>query len=335
MVGTGKGAEHGVLIKGGEPLEAACKIKAIVFDKTGTITTGSPVVTDVVPVGETDTPELLTLAASLEKKSEHPLAQAIVSYANTQQIVLKSVEQFAAVEGVGVKGIVGGTTVMVRKPSSKDNISKCTDLEGQGKTVMIVEVKGTLVGLIAVSDTLKAGAKEAIATLKKQGMNLVLLTGDNVLAANYMAKQVGIETVFAGVMPQEKAAKVKELEAKGERVVMAGDGVNDAPALAEASVGMAMATGTDVAIESAGITLLHGDIQKIAESITLARRTMRTVKQNLFWAFIFNMIGIPVAGGALYPVIGWLLNPVFAGLAMAFSSVLVVSNSLRLKVTRY
>jgi Cu2+-exporting ATPase/Cu+-exporting ATPase len=224
---------------------------------------------------------------------------------------------------------------MVRKPSHEDNISQCAVLEGQGKTVMIVEVNGTAIGLIAVSDTLKAGAKEAVAMLKKQGMNLVLLTGDNALAANYMAQQVGIETVFAGVMPQEKAAKVKELEAKGGRVVMAGDGVNDAPALAEASVGMAMATGTDVAIESAGITLLHGDIQKIAESITLARRTMRTVKQNLFWAFIFNMIGIPVAGGALYPVIGWLLNPVFAGLAMAFSSVLVVSNSLRLKVTRY
>lgn len=334
IVGVGKGAEHGILVKDAESLQHLSTVTTVVFDKTGTITTGVPVVTDVVPLGKISSSEVVSIAASLEKKSEHPLAEAIVTYASSQKVVLRSVDGFAAMEGVGVKGTVDGQSVVVRKPSAADRLADRERLQREGKTVVVVDVGGTAIGLIAVSDTLKPGAKEAVAALKKQRIKTVLLTGDNELAANFMVKQAGIDSVFADVLPQEKSAKIMELKDKGERVVMAGDGINDAPALAAATVGIAMATGTDIAIESAGITLLHGDIKKIAEAITLSRRTMRTVKQNLFWAFIFNMVGIPLAGGALYPIIGWLLNPVFAGLAMAFSSVLVVSNSLRLKVTR-
>ncbi len=334
IVGVGKGAEQGILVKDAESLQHLSTVTTVVFDKTGTITTGVPVVTDVAPLGNARPADVMSVAASLEKKSEHPLAEAIVTYASAQAIEFRSVDGFAAMEGVGVKGTVDGQSVVVRKPSSADKLADRERLQREGKTVVVVEVGGTAIGLIAVSDTLKPGAKEAVAMLKKQGIKAVLLTGDNELAANFMAKQAGIDTVYADVLPQEKSAKIMELKNSGERVVMAGDGINDAPALAAATVGIAMATGTDIAIESAGITLLHGDIKKIAEAITLSRRTMRTVKQNLFWAFIFNMVGIPLAGGALYPIIGWLLNPVFAGLAMAFSSVLVVSNSLRLKVTR-
>ncbi len=335
IVGVGKGAEYGILIKDAEALQRLSSVTTIVFDKTGTITKGTPEVTDVVPFTADTTPEeLIRLTASVEKKSEHPLAEAIVAYAIKKSIVLTPVTDFVSEAGVGVTAQVNGKVLRVRKPTSKDSTADIVTLQKQGKTVVLVEYAGKILGCIALSDTIKEGAVKAITTLRKKGIDIILLTGDNSLTADFIAKQAGIATVFSEVTPQEKALKIKELQSQGRIVAMAGDGVNDAPALAQANVGIAMATGTDIAIESAGVTLLHGDIHKIAQSIALSKTTMRTVKQNLFWAFIFNLVGIPLAGGAFYPLFGWLLNPIFAGLAMAFSSVSVVSNSLRLKAKK-
>jgi Cu2+-exporting ATPase/Cu+-exporting ATPase len=335
IVGVGKGAEYGILIKDAESLQRLSTVTTIVFDKTGTLTKGVPEVTDSISLTSSFTEqEIIRLAASVEKKSEHPLAEAIVLDAYKKSLLLASASDFMSEAGVGVTAKIEGATVRVRKPSAKDSSTQMTELQKQGKTVVVVEKNDTVIGYIALSDTLKKGIAEEIATLRKKGLSLVLLTGDNALAANFIANQAGITTVFSEVTPQEKALKIKELQSRGQIVAMAGDGVNDAPALAQANVGIAMATGTDVAIESAGVTLLHGDIHKIAQVITLSKATMRTVKQNLFWAFIFNVVGIPLAGGAFYPLFGWLLNPIFAGLAMAFSSVSVVSNSLRLKAKK-
>lgn len=335
IVGVGKGAEHGILIKDAEALQRLSAVTTVVFDKTGTLTNGTPEVTEVLPLGEgTSVSDLVSLAASVEKKSEHPLAAAIVSYALEKKYTVSPVTDFKASEGIGVSAYVNKVKVVIRKPATADKQDVLLILQKQGKTVVVVERDGTAIGLIALSDTIKSNAKEAVAKLQKSGIEVILLTGDNQRAASYIAEQAGITKVYAEVLPHEKALKVAELQGKNKVVAMAGDGINDAPALAQADVGIAMANGTDIAVESAGITLLHGDINKVAQAISLSKKTMWTIKENLFWAFIFNMIGIPLAAGALYPVFGWHLNPAFAGLAMAFSSVLVVTNSLRLKTKK-
>ncbi len=336
IVGIGKGAEYGILIRNAESLEKLSSIDTVVFDKTGTITTGNPQVSDTISLDkERSITSLLQMAATIENRSEHPLAQAIVEAAKNQQLPLGVITDFRALEGIGVSARIGNTPVMIRKPlESEKTMPELKKLQEEGKTVVLIEEDGTCRGLIALSDTVKEQAREAVAALHRKGLKVIMLTGDNLLAANYMARQVGIDEVMAEVLPQEKAEKIKELQREGRKVVMAGDGINDAPALAQADVGIAMATGTDVAIESAGITLLKGDINKVAQAITLSRATMRVIHQNLFWAFIYNIIGIPLAAGALFPLWGIFLNPVFSGLAMAGSSVSVVSNSLRLKGRR-
>ena len=333
IVGIGKGAEYGILIRNAESLEKLSSVDTVVFDKTGTLTTGNPQVSDIIALdSESSAASLLQLAASVENCSEHPLAQAIVTEAKEQQITLSDTSAFEAFEGIGVSAVIDTIAVRVRKPvETEKNITEVQRVQKEGKSVVIVEINGICAGLIALSDTVKEDAERAVDALLKKGVRVIMLTGDNRLAADFMARQVGIDEVIAEVLPQEKAIKVKELQAKGRKVAMVGDGINDAPALAQADVGIAMATGTDVAIESAGITLLKGDIRKVAQAITLSRATMRVIRQNLFWAFIYNIIGIPLAAGALYPLWGIVLNPVFSGLAMAGSSVSVVSNSLRLK----
>ena len=336
IVGIGKGAEYGILIRNAESLEKLSSVDTVVFDKTGTLTTGKPKVSDIIPLDSVSSPaSLLQLAASVERRSEHPLGQAIVEEAELQQITLSDIEAFEAFEGVGVSAVIGGIAVRVRKPvEGEKTLSELKRVQDEGKSVVIIEKDGICAGLIALSDIVKEDAKSAVDALHRKGVRVIMLTGDNRSAAEFIAGQVGIDEVISEVLPQEKALKVKELQAKGKRVAMVGDGINDAPALAQADVGIAMATGTDVAIESAGITLLKGDIRKIAGAITLSRATMRVIRQNLFWAFIYNIIGIPLAAGAFYPLWGIFLNPVFSGLAMAGSSVSVVSNSLRLKRMR-
>ncbi len=336
IVGIGKGAEYGILIRNAESLEKLSSVDTIVFDKTGTITTGKPEVTDIISLDhESSITSLLQLAATIESRSEHPLAQAIVDAAKKRGLILDEITDFRALEGIGVSALIGELPVSVRKPALHEKvIPELARLEREGKTVVLIEEKSACIGLIALSDTLKKEAKEVVAALHRKGLKVIMLTGDNPLAARFMAEQAGIDKVIAEVLPHEKALKIRELQAEGRKVVMAGDGINDAPALAQADVGIAMATGTDIAIESAGITLLRGDLNKVTQAITLSRATMRAIRQNLFWAFIYNIIGIPLAAGALFPLWGIFLNPVFSGLAMAGSSVSVVSNSLRLKRKR-
>jgi Cu2+-exporting ATPase/Cu+-exporting ATPase len=336
IVGVGKGAQYGILVKSAESLEKLSKVTTIVFDKTGTITKGEPTVTDVVVLDKSlDRKNLLQLAGSLENHSEHPLAQAVVKQAKAEKIDLDSVNNFRALEGVGVRGEIAGSIIDISKPQKEDlDNAEIISLQSQGKTVVVVLKNNARIGLLALADTIKDEAVHAIKDLHKRGLETIMLTGDNKLAAKHIADLAGIDQVIAEVLPSEKALKVKELQAQGKIVAMIGDGINDAPALVQADIGMAMATGTDVAIESAGITLLGGDILKVAQAVVLAKATMRTVKQNLFWAFIYNVVGIPIAAGALYPIWGILLNPIFAGLAMAGSSVSVVSNSLRLKTKK-
>ncbi len=333
IVGIGKGAEYGILIRNAESLEKLSSVDTVVFDKTGTITTGKPQVTDIISLKkERSTTSLLQLAATIESRSEHPLAQAIVEAARREQLIPGDIKDFAALEGIGVSATINGTPISVRKPIEREKaIPELQRLQEEGKTVVLIEEDRRTIGLIALGDTIKSQAREAVASLQRKGLKVIMLTGDNMSAARFMAKQVGIDKVIAEVLPQDKAKKIMALQAEGRKVVMAGDGINDAPALAQADVGIAMDTGTDVAIESAGITLLKGDINKVAQAITLSRATMRVIRQNLFWAFIYNIIGIPLAAGALFPLLGIFLNPVFSGLAMAGSSVSVVSNSLRLK----
>ncbi|MEI6042029.1 MAG: heavy metal translocating P-type ATPase [bacterium] len=343
IVGVGKGAEYGILIKDAEALEKLSNVDTVVLDKTGTITKGKPEVTDVIILHEEFSDDhILQFAASVEKLSEHPLAEAIVNKSIEKNITLIKIENFIALEGVGVRGEGEGKIIYVHKPNLNEishvgrgqEIEKIKELQEQGKTVVIVEIDSQKIGLIALSDTLKEESVEAISKLHKRGIKVVMLTGDNHLAAMYIAKQANIDNVISEVLPAEKAGKIKELQAEGKKVAMVGDGINDAPALVQADVGIAMATGTDVAIESSGITLLHGDLNKLSQAFDLSQTTMRTIKQNLFWAFIYNIIGIPVAAGLLYPIWGITLNPVFAGLAMAGSSVSVVTNSLRLETKK-
>ena len=345
MAGTGKGAEKGILFKSSEALETATKLETIVLDKTGTITMGKPMVVDVIPVkSQCETAEaLLRLAASVEKGSEHPLGKAIVNEAKTRKLDLLEIQDFTAAGGSGVQAGVAGETVMVGKPKwfqelgsdFKSAAEQIDALQSEGKTVMVVVKDNALCGLISVSDTLKPESKDAIRQLHKQHLKVVMLTGDNLQTAQSIASQVNIDEVLAEVRPEEKSFKVKELQQNGERVGMVGDGINDAPALAQADVGLAIGTGTDVAIETAGVILSSGSLMGVPRAIQLSRATMRTIKENLFWAFGYNVILIPIAAGILYPfeslpIMLRQLHPILAALAMAFSSISVVSNSLRL-----
>ncbi len=340
IVGVGKGAKEGILIKDAATLEKLHKVDTVVVDKTGTITIGRPTLVDIKNLSDLRDDELISILASLEKKSEHPIAHAIVDYAESKNISIVDVSDFEGIQGKGLEGSIKGNEYFVGNVKLiKDlavafDASKVEQFTAQGKTPVILATKEKVLGFVMVADEIKIESKQAIADLHKLGIQVVMLTGDDEKAAKYIASLVGIPDVVAHVLPQDKLAKIKELQTHGRIVAMAGDGVNDAPALAQADVGIAMGTGTDVAIESAGITLLGGDISKLVKAIKLSKITMRGIKQNLFWAFIYNIIGIPLAAGLFYPIFGWLLNPVFAGLAMAFSSVSVVSNSLRIKVKR-
>jgi Cu+-exporting ATPase len=339
MVGTGKGAERGILIKSGESLETVHRVDTVVFDKTGTLTTGRPETTDVVPVAGTPADRLLFFAASAEMGSEHPLGQAVVRGARGRGIGVEHPGDFRALEGLGVEAVVKGVRVIVgsRKFAEEAGIdvsplvALAESLAGEGKTTAFVGVDGRLAGLIALADMLKPSARPAVAKLRGMGRTVIMLTGDNRRTAGAVAAAAGIDDVIPEVLPGDKAAVVRKLQAEGKRVAMVGDGINDAPALAQADVGMAMGTGADVAMASADITLMTGDLAAVASAFELSRRTIRTIKQNLFWAFVYNVVGIPVAAGVLYPVFGLLLNPMIASAAMAMSSVSVVSNSLRLR----
>jgi Cu+-exporting ATPase len=342
MVSTGKGAELGVLIKGGEALQRAGDVTTVVLDKTGTVTEGRPTVTDVrlvLGAPPTAEEELLRLVASVEKSSEHPLADAIVRYATDRSLALSDAGSFDAVTGRGVIGVVDGVMVAVGNEALMADYAidlsplraEAAKLAEEGKTPIYVAVNGRLAGLIAVADPIKETSREAIARLHRIGREIVMLTGDNQRTAEAIAREAGIDRVVAGVLPDGKVAEIKRLQSEGRIVAMVGDGINDAPALAQADVGIAIGTGTDVAVEAADVVLMRGDLRSVAQAIGLSRRTMRVMKQNLFWAFIYNVIGIPVAAGALYPALGILLSPILASAAMAFSSVSVVTNSLRLR----
>ena len=337
IVGVGKGAKEGILIKDAATLEKLHKVDTVIVDKTGTITIGKPTLVDIQNTSSISSEELIGILASLEKKSEHPIAHAIVNYAEEKKISIQEISNFEGIQGKGLKGSVKGVEYFVGNTKLVEDLGLSFDqtllekFTSQGKTPVIISTKEKVLGFVMVADEIKAESKEAISQLHKLGIKVVMLTGDDEKAAKYIASLVGIDEVIAHVLPQDKLAKIKELQSQGHLVAMAGDGVNDAPALAQADVGIAMGTGTDVAIESAGITLLGGDISKLVKAIKLSKITMRGIKQNLFWAFIYNIVGIPLAAGVFYPIFGWLLNPVFAGMAMALSSVSVVSNSLRIK----
>ena len=339
MVGTGKGAENGILIKGGEALETTHKINTIVFDKTGTITEGKPEVTDIITVEEISKQRLLQLAASGEKGSEHPLGEAIVRGAEKEKLEFLKVEHFEAIPGQGIevtiaeaKLLIGNRKLMDERRISLEELQVTSDqLAGEGKTPMYVAMDGKISGIIAVADVVKESSARAIKKLQTMGVEVAMITGDNRKTAEAIAKQVGIDRVLAEVLPQDKSNEVKKLQAEGRKVCMVGDGINDAPALVQADIGIAIGSGTDVAMESADIVLMRSDLMDVPTAIHLSKSTLRNIKQNLFWAFGYNVAGIPIAAGILYLFGGPLLNPMFAAAAMAFSSVSVVSNALRLK----
>ena len=353
MVGTGRGAEYGVLIKGGEILERAHTLTTVVFDKTGTLTTGKPAVTEVIPSETLPEPamlsseEILRIAARAEWHSEHPLGQAVVEQAKAQQakaqgLNLGPVESFVALAGHGVEARIDGKLVLVgsrrllvqRGIQSDDMLEHGERLAREGKTPLHVVVNRRVVGLIAVADTLKPQAAEAVRRLQQMGLEAVMLTGDNQYTAQAIARQAGIARVLAEVLPEDKAAEIARLQDNGAAVAMVGDGINDAPALAQATVGIAVGTGTDIALEAADITLMRGELSGVAVAIALSRRTVQIIRQNLFWAFVYNTAGIPLAAGLLYPFFGILLDPMLAASAMALSSVSVLTNSLRLRTMR-
>jgi Cu+-exporting ATPase len=342
MVGTGQGALAGVLIKNAEALEVLEKIDTLVVDKTGTLTEGKPQLVSVVPAKDRDEGELLRLASSLERGSEHPLASAIVNGAEQRGIRTVTVEEFQSLTGRGVTGKVEGHSVALGTALLMDELGvqfgslaeTAETLRREGQTVMLVAVDGREAGLLGVADPIKRSTPEAITLLHEEGVNIVMLTGDNRLTAEAVARRLGIDRIEAEVLPDQKTAAIKRLQGEGRKVAMAGDGINDAPALAQAHVGIAMGTGTDVAMESAGITLVKGDLRGIARAIRLSRATMRNIRQNLFFAFIYNTLGVPIAAGVLYPVWGLLLSPIIAAAAMSLSSVSVIANALRLKRAR-
>ncbi len=340
MVGVGRGAQEGVLVKNAEALERLENVTTLVVDKTGTLTEGKPKVTDILPVSGVDLKDFLKLAASLEQNSEHPLAAAIVQGAKAQSLALETVMDFRSVTGGGVAGTIAGRSVMIGKSAflRQEGIAglepleaSATKLQEEGKTAMFIALDGKPAGIIAVADPIKATTPDAIRDLHALGLKLIMLTGDNRRTADAVAKQLGLDAVEAEIEPAAKAAYITKLRAAGGRVAMAGDGINDAPALSEADVGIAMGTGTDVAMQSAGITLVKGDLRGIAKAIRLSRATMWNIRENLFFAFLYNALGIPLAAGVLYPHFGWLLSPIIAGAAMSLSSLSVIGNALRLR----
>jgi Cu+-exporting ATPase len=344
MVGTGKGAQNGILIKGGEALETAHKVRAIVFDKTGTLTEGKPQVTDIVPLHGLSEKQFLHIAASIEKHSEHPLADAIVRHAHEHKVPLVAATHFKAIPGYGITANVehhtfhfGNLRLMQQQNVHMDeSLQQVADLESAGKTVMFLATGQKLAGMIAVADTIKETTPAAVAKLRKMHVEVYMITGDNRRTAEAIARQAGIkaENVFAEVLPQDKAAHVAKLQEGGRKVAMVGDGINDAPALAKADIGIAMGSGTDVAMETGNVVLMRNDLSDVPRALRLSRLTMSKIRQNMFWALIYNIIGIPIAAGLLYYSTGWLLSPILAGAAMALSSVSVVSNSLLLKAKR-
>ncbi|MDI6720833.1 MAG: copper-translocating P-type ATPase [Candidatus Aenigmarchaeota archaeon] len=333
MIGTGKGAEHGILIKNGESLETAHKITTVIFDKTGTLTKGQPEVTDVI--GDKD---VLKFAAAAEKGSEHPLGEAIVKAAQKKKIKIPKASGFHTIGGKGIiakyggKKIIAGSRSLMKEKNIKHSFeNEMQRMENEGKTVVIVAVSKKAIGIIAIADTLKENSREAIEELKKMGKEVVMITGDNERTANTIAKELGISRVLSQVLPGDKAREVKKLQKEGHIIAFVGDGINDAPALAQADVGIAIGSGTDIALETGGIVLVKNDLRDVVSAIRLSRYTIKKIKQNLFWAFIYNTAGIPIAAGLLYPFSGFLLNPIIAAAAMAFSSVSVVGNSLLMK----
>ena len=340
MVGTGKGAENGILIKSGEALETAYKIKTVVFDKTGTITKGKPILTNLIAYGKYNENELLKIAASVENDSEHPLAEAIVNKAKEKNIEIKPYEKFRAMPGYGIRAIFEGKEVQIGNRKLMENRKINVEISqkdydillNEGKTPMYISIDNELAGLVAVADVIKETSKEAIEKLKKMGIKTIMLTGDNEKTAKFIAKQAGIDDVISEVLPYQKSQKVKELQEKDEFVAMVGDGINDSPALAQANVGIAIGNGTDVAIESADIVLIRNDLRDVAGSIALSKATITNIKENLFWAFFYNVLGIPFAAGIFYAFFnGPKLDPMIAAFAMSFSSVSVLGNALRLK----
>ena len=340
MVGTGKGAENGILIKSGEALETAYKIKTVVFDKTGTITKGKPILTNLIAYGKYNENELLKIAASVENDSEHPLAEAIVNKAKEKNIEIKPYEKFRAMPGYGIRAIFEGKEVQIGNRKLMENRKINVEISqkdydillNEGKTPMYISIDNELAGLVAVADVIKETSKEAIEKLKKMGIKTIMLTGDNEKTAKFIAKQVGIDDVISEVLPYQKSQKVKELQEKDEFVAMVGDGINDSPALAQANVGIAIGNGTDVSIESADIVLIRNDLRDVAGAIALSKATITNIKENLFWAFFYNVLGIPFAAGIFYAFFnGPKLDPMIAAFAMSFSSVSVLGNALRLK----
>ena len=339
MVATGRGATMGVLFKNAEAIEVLRTVDTLVVDKTGTLTEGKPKLVGVVVQSPWNEEDVLRLAASLERGSEHPLAAAIVAGAEARHIALATATDFASQTGKGVSGKVDGRTVLLgnaaqlaeAKVEAGALAAKAEELRGAGQTVMFAVIDGVLAGLIAVADPIKPTTAEAIQQLHEEGLRLVMLTGDSQTTAAAVAKQLGIDEIIAGVLPDQKAAMIKQLQAGGRVVAMAGDGINDAPALTQAEVGIAMGTGADIAMESAGVTLVKGDLRGIVRARRLSRATMSNIRQNLFFAFIYNVLGVPIAAGVLYPAFGWLLSPIIAAAAMSLSSVSVIGNALRLR----
>jgi Cu+-exporting ATPase len=341
MVGTGRGARAGILIRNAEALEVFCKVDTLIIDKTGTLTEGKPTLSSVIPQPGIYESDMLQLVASLERSSEHPLAAAIVNGAGAKHLVLGDVTGFNSVTGKGVTGTVSGKLLAVGNAELFTSLSidptallnQAEELRKQGQTVMLVALDGKAAGIVGVADPIKESTPDAIRELRAAGLKVIMVTGDNATTAKAVADKLGIE-FRAGVLPQTKAEVVKEYQRKGAIVAMAGDGVNDAPALAQADIGIAMGTGTDVAMEAGGITLLKGDLRGILRARHLSRSTMRNIRENLFFAFVYNVVGVPLAAGVLFPAFGLLLNPMIAAAAMSFSSVSVIANALRLRTTK-
>ena len=339
MVGTGKGAENGILIKGGEALETTHKINTIIFDKTGTITEGKPTVTDIITTGTMDSDSLLQITASAEKGSEHPLGDAIVKSAEDKGLELYPIEHFESITGQGINATIQGKQLLIGNIRLMQEMNIAVEavladadtLAAQGKTPMYIALESKLAGIIAVADVVKPGSAKAVKKLMEMGIEVAMITGDNRRTAEAIAKQVGITRVLSEVLPQDKSGEVKKLQQEGRRVAMVGDGINDAPALVQSDIGIAIGSGTDVAMESADIVLMHSDLMDVVTAIQLSKSTIRNIKQNLFWAFAYNVAGIPLAAGVLHIFGGPLLNPIFAAAAMSLSSVSVLSNALRLR----